>query len=48
MIIVLLLREKKYQNDKTVFIEKISGYFPFSFTNDQLNALEKIVDFLFF
>ncbi|WP_294071872.1 ATP-dependent DNA helicase [Proteiniphilum sp. UBA1028] len=29
------------------FIEKISGYFPHSFTNDQQKALEKIADFLF-
>jgi exodeoxyribonuclease-5 len=48
MIIVLLLREKiPKKMIKRFFIEKISGYFPFSFTNDQLNALEKIVDFLF-
>lgn len=29
------------------FLEKISYYFPFSFTQDQLNALEHISDFLF-
>lgn len=29
------------------FIEKISGYFPYNFTEDQLKALEKIVEFLF-
>lgn len=29
------------------FIEKISGNFPFNFTDDQIKALEKIVDFLY-
>jgi len=29
------------------FIEKISGNFPYSYTNDQQKALEKITDFLF-
>ncbi|MDR0421986.1 MAG: AAA family ATPase [Proteiniphilum sp.] len=29
------------------FIEKISGNFPFDFTDDQMNALEKIAGFLF-
>ncbi len=29
------------------FIEKISAYFPFNFTDDQIKAIEKIVGFLF-
>lgn len=29
------------------FIEKISSNFPYSFTNDQAEALEKITGFLF-
>ncbi|HAR38587.1 MAG TPA: ATP-dependent endonuclease, partial [Porphyromonadaceae bacterium] len=48
MIIVLLLPEKlpkKMVN--RFFIEKINENFPYSFTNDQQKALDKIVDFLF-
>jgi len=48
MIIVLLLPEKipkKMVN--RFFIEKISENFPYSFTNDQQRALDRIADFLF-
>ena len=49
MIIGLyFLREKiPKKNDKSVFIEKISENFPFNFTNDQSDALDKIIEFLF-